>query len=191
VLDERDNRSDKSGGGFPRRMRYREQYDRMKRRQARLSEVRRDDVSDQSLLDDALAFFESCLHLRDWIENDEELPEAVRRAARPYVKQSDALALCHDIAIGAKHLTVDRPLAKDAKPQLDPKRIVEERAAMSLQDEDDDDNPYNYLPPLHPVSVISVRLMVKTDNSEPMDAVAFAIDCVREWDVFLKRFALT
>ncbi len=165
---------------------YREQYDRLKRRHARFAELRAE-RSEESLTDDALAFFESCLHLRDWIENDEELPHAVCRAARPYVKASSVLRLCHDLAIGAKHLTVDRPLAKDEKPRLRPKRTMEQRPADLAYDDDDD----IFLPPGTLVQTISVRLMLETDDGESVDALAFAAGCVNEWDIFLRRHRLT
>src|SRR5436309_11990489 len=100
----------------------------MKRRYARFSKLRAE-PSEESLTDDAQAFFECCLHLRDWIENDEELPQRVRDAARPYVKGNRVLSLCHDIAIAAKHLTVDRPLAKDENPRLRSERTMEQLPA--------------------------------------------------------------
>ena len=96
--------------------RYREQYERMERRFARFSNQCAPllaELSEESLMDDVQAFFECCLHLEDWIKNDEELPLAVRRAARPYVQASSVLRLCRDIAITAKHLTVETPLTKD------------------------------------------------------------------------------
>jgi hypothetical protein len=170
--------------------RYREQYERMKRRFARFSERGTDsltDLSAQSLTDDALAFFESCLHLRDWIANDDELPQAVRNDAYPYVKASRILCLCHDIAVGAKHLTVKRPLAKDEKPRLRPKRTMEQRPACLVYGDDDD----NFLLPGHLVQTISVRLMLETDADEAADALVFAAGCVKEWDLFFDKHGLS
>jgi len=166
---------------------YREQYDRMKRRHDRFSE-RSADRSAQSLMDDAQAFFECCLHLRDWIENDEELPQRVRDAARPYVKGNRVLSLCHDIAIAAKHLIVDRPLAKDENPRLRPEHTMEQLPAESVYGDDDDDN---FLPPGTLVQVISVRLMLDTDGGETVDALMFATECLEAWASFFELHGLT
>jgi hypothetical protein len=141
----------------------------------------------QSLMDDGLAFFQSCLHLRDWIENDEKLPQTVREAARPYVKASRVLSLCHDIAIGAKHLTVIRPLAPGENPRLNPIGTIEPRSAEIVYGEDDDDN---FLPPGTPVQVTSVRLVLETNSGET-GALLFASDCIKEWDAFFKLHGLT
>jgi hypothetical protein len=145
------------------------------------------ELSGQSLKDDGLAFFQSCLHLRDWIENDEELPEPVRKAARPYVKASRVLSLCHDIAIGAKHLTVDRPLAPGENPRLSPIRTIERRSTEMFYGDRDDDN---LLPPGTPVYFNSVRLVLETDSGE-VGALLFASDCIKEWDDFFKLHGLT
>ena len=166
--------------------RYREQYDRVRRRLARFSEVDAEVSTAVSLIDDALAFFESCLHLRDWIANDKELPPTIRRAVRCYVKTSSVLRVCHDIAIGAKHLTVERPLAKEENPHLRSIRTLEQRPADLVYEEED-----NFLPPGHLVHVVSVRLMLEMDTGEAEDAVAFATRCVKEWDSFFELHGLT
>ena len=169
---------------------YREQYERMKRMYRRFEEASfrlSPELSGQSLADDGLTFFQSCLHLRDWIKNDEELPQTVREAAFPCVGGSRVLSLCHDIAIGAKHLTVNRPLAPGENPRLSPIRTMEQRSAEMFCGDDNDDN---FLPPGTPVHVVAVRLMMETDGGEAVDALAFAGDCIREWDTFFELHGL-
>jgi hypothetical protein len=169
---------------------YREQYERMKRRYRRFQEITSElpaELSGQSLTDDGLAFFESCLHLRDWIKNDEELPQTVRRAAFPYVEESRVLSLCHDIAIGAKHLIVTRPLARGENPRLSPIRTIEQRPAETFYGDSDDDV---FLPPGTPVHVHGVRLVLETSGGE-IGALLFAGDCIKEWDGFFKLHGLT
>ena len=101
--------------------RYREQYDRMMRCRKRFKAIRPLSETDpdvrERMMDEALAFFESCLHLRDWVSNDETVPEAVRDDVVRFVKEDDALSLCRDIAIGSKHLSVSRPMT-DQSPQV-------------------------------------------------------------------------
>ena len=97
-----------------------------------------------------------------------------------------------DIAIGAKHLIVDRPLAQGENPRLNPVRTVEQRPAGALSGDDAYDL---LLPPGTPagttVHVTSVRLLVETDSGGKVDALAFAGDCIKEWDAFLTLHGLT
>jgi hypothetical protein len=96
--------------------------------------------------------------------------------------------LSHDIAIGAKHLIVDRPLAQGENPRLNPVRTVEQRPAGALSGDDVYDL---LLPPGTPVHVNSVRLLVETDSGGKVDALAFAGDCIKEWDAFFQLHGLT
>jgi uncharacterized protein (DUF2384 family) len=145
-----------------------------------------------SLTDAALDFFQSSQNLRNWIKNDKDLPEAVRDAAGKYVEaESEVLALCAAIANRAKHPRSrrrrrerERPLARDADARLRVVHRTEQVAAVLLQD-DNDDNTFNSLPPMTPVGRISVSLVLETDSGTVVDALAFATDCVKEWDFFL------
>jgi hypothetical protein len=170
---------------------YREQYERMKRLYDRFKEnsfrLPAEVSSGQSLKDDGLVFFLFCLHLRDWIVNDDELPQTVRDAAFPYVKASRVLSLCHDIAIGAKHLTVRSPLAPGENSRLNPIRTIEPRSAEMFYGDDDDDNS---LPPGTPVHVLGFRLELETDGGV-VGALLFASDCLKEWDDFFKLHRLS
>ena len=170
---------------------YQEQYERMKRAYARFNETsfgKPAELSGQSLKDDGLTFFQACLHLRDWIKNDEELPQAVRGAVFDYVKGSRVLSLCHDIAIGAKHLTVKNPLASGENPRLTPVRTIEKTISPELCYRDDDDD--NHLPPGTPIHTFSVWLLLETYSGEG-GALAFATECITEWDNFFKLHGLT
>jgi hypothetical protein len=143
-----------------------------------------EEFSDESLIDDALAFFESCLHLRDWIAHDETLPRHIGEAAFSHVKSSRALRLCHDVAIGSKHLNITRPLAKDENPRLHRELAVDE-LPYSLVSGDD------AIPDGYTVQFISVNVVLATDGAETVDALVFARECLAEWDAFFKLHGLT
>ena len=164
--------------------RYREQYDRMKRRYQRVTE-RAIDRSEQVFIDDLQAFFESCLHLRDWIAKDPELPEPVRTAATGYVRHNEALRLCRHIAVASKHLRVDR-YPHPQQPKLRPKHKVERLPADMVYTEEED-----FLPPGTVVEVYLPHALVETDDGEVRDALAFAGDCLAAWDEFFEEHGLT
>jgi len=98
------------------------------------------------------------------------------------------LSLCHDIAIAAKHLTVERPKTAE-NPRLLSERVMEQRPSIPV-DGDDDDNFDNFLPPGTLVHTTSVRIMLETDDGGSVDALRFAADCIMEWDRFFKLHGL-
>jgi hypothetical protein len=98
-------------GGTPT---WREQHDRMKRWRARLGE--RTGVEDRRV-DDFYAFFSTCFHLKDWLKQDNSLPESVRADVETHVNATFWLKLCADLANGSKHLELSRP-------RVDPKARV-------------------------------------------------------------------
>jgi hypothetical protein len=93
---------------------WREQYDRVKRWRARLGE--RTGVEDRRV-DDFYAFFSTCFHLKDWLKQDNSLPESVRADVETHVNATFWLKLCADLANGSKHLELSRP-------RVDPKARV-------------------------------------------------------------------
>jgi hypothetical protein len=169
-------------------MRYREQYDRMRRWYERFRAIAVFPSLDRSvaeMTDEVFAFFESCLHLREWIRYDNSLPESVRLAAREYVKTNRALALCRYIAVGSKHLTVERPVS-DEKATIKTRRATETRPYYPGDDDDDDGFA---LPPGTPIHTVVVRFHVETDAGQ-MDAFELATACVAAWDEFLAAHRL-
>jgi len=89
---------------------YREQYERARRWYARLEalDVGRDHtVESDNYVDEVYAFFMNCYHVKDWIRNDPDVPEAVRARVEQYVNSSRPLSLCADICNALKHLTLN------------------------------------------------------------------------------------
>ena len=91
------------------------QYHRMKRAHGRLAappDYASDDLDSlraafHEHVDNLIGFFQHAWHLKDWIRNDNEIPEALRRAAVQDAERSPALQLCADIANGSKHLMLN------------------------------------------------------------------------------------
>lgn len=153
----------------------------MRRRLARLADSA--DRSSQELKDDALAFFESCLHLKDWIKSDDTMPKRARRAAERYVWRDPNLSRCRHVAIASKHARVrDYPRPDD--PGLRPTRTTETRPAHAVYGDDDDEN---WLPPHMLIDVVVPGIALETDDGEVEDAVAFAVRCVQSWDRFIEK----
>ncbi len=69
--------------------------------------------------DDLWAFFMNCWHVKDWVKNDNLLPEALRNQVAAAAETRDTapmLAVCADVAKGIKHVTLTRrPHAGGAK----------------------------------------------------------------------------
>jgi len=85
--------------------RWREQYDRVMRWHARITEAT---VVDERHLDDLHAFLICCHHLKDWLSADPTLDGAVKRGAQELVRHDEWLRLSADLANGSKHLVLNR-----------------------------------------------------------------------------------
>ena len=143
--------------------RWREQYDRVMRWHARITEAT---VVDERHLDDFHAFFIRCLHLKDWLKADRTLADAVKRGAEELVNTDEWLRLCADVANGSKHLRIDRERL-DAYAHLDKTEWVIEDAERG---------------------VTSVSLaVVRADPIGEWLALTVANKCAAAWEAFLRE----
>jgi hypothetical protein len=71
-----------------------------------LRKVERADGGTTAQLDDLFSFFQNCWHLKDWIKNDDTLPQATRDAIVKDAQATDSLLFCADLANGSKHLVL-------------------------------------------------------------------------------------
>jgi len=86
---------------------YRYQLDRTRRFLERVEAlVPRSDVYYQ---DDVWAFFQSCWNLRDWIQNELRISDAVKKQVRDAVECARCLKICYDLANGTKHYALTSP----------------------------------------------------------------------------------
>ncbi|MDO8676501.1 MAG: hypothetical protein Q7K16_02525 [Candidatus Azambacteria bacterium] len=88
-----------------------EQYKRMERWHERL-EITCSRIPDGfgplEELDDVLAFFQNCYHLKDWVKNDDSsgIPGI---DVENFVNNSEFLKVCGDLCNGSKHLKITKP----------------------------------------------------------------------------------
>jgi hypothetical protein len=59
--------------------------------------------------DDLWSFFQSCWHLKDWVKNDPEVPDELRRSIEDIVQGYSNIIVCADLANRTKHLELSRP----------------------------------------------------------------------------------
>lgn len=103
---------------------WRDQYERMLRSRARLTEAAGpSSVSSDEARDRLYHFFQDAFHLRDWLRYSDDQSIATRAQAlwgsNNHIKATPALALCHDLCIGMKHFTVERPATGDKTTTVD------------------------------------------------------------------------
>jgi hypothetical protein len=79
---------------------YRHQLDRARRFLTRMEEAR----SEIEAHDMAWAFFQNCWHVNDWLSNDPFVSAAAKEIALKLAHASTALATCHALCDGTKHL---------------------------------------------------------------------------------------
>jgi hypothetical protein len=92
--------------------RWRDQWDRLNRWYSLVQQsstgYRNDRPNSDYYRDELFAFFETCLHMRDWLWNDPAVGLTQEDAGKLY-NSYDCLKLAHDIAIGSKHVVIHKP----------------------------------------------------------------------------------
>lgn len=147
-------------------MSYELQWDRTKRWLARIDgPPPRDHVT----YDDFFwAFFQNCWHLRDWIHNDLELAEDLRKSIMEVWKNDPSLLVCSDLANGAKHLALDRP--RDGSGAKHSHRVLEVMAGEP--------------------SKTRLIYYVARGNGERLEALSLAKACMRAWAKILRAYGV-
>ncbi|MEL7312388.1 MAG: hypothetical protein AAFN07_12800 [Pseudomonadota bacterium] len=92
---------------------YRDQLDRVERFFVR---VQQHNKSHTEYDDDLWSFFIHAWALKDWIKNDEDLPEGARNRIVTEVEDDFDLQVCADIANRTKHVVLNRHSRHDSKP---------------------------------------------------------------------------
>jgi hypothetical protein len=159
---------------------WREQYDRMLRWRARLSEpIRQDESRDDyniRVSDYLHAFFVTCYHVSDALEKD-PLAVSAHDQAKNYADTAPWLSKCHGIALGSKHVTIDRGPRKGTSPRIDAGTIKRSEALWGV--------PSPHGTRIVPDSYFDIEIDGQRHLAFP------AVDeCVREWDDFLRKMGL-
>lgn len=148
---------------------YLDQFARVKRWYGRLKKINdgvQHDRSTDHYQDEVYAFFINCYHLKDWISKDLNCPLIFKSKVdgKDFIKNSVPLSICHDLAIGAKHLEITRP-KNDDSTNID-KRLF----SLNLGGQDDPN--------------IAIRYRVISDGKS-YDAFELATNCLCEWESVL------
>jgi len=112
---------------------WREQYDRMLRWFERLHAA--GEINEQRR-DDFYAFFVTCFHLKDWLQNDPLVSKSAGKKAEKLVNDKRSLQACADIANGVKHLVrTNKNLVRfdpDARLSIEPQGEIAIAALKKL-----------------------------------------------------------
>jgi hypothetical protein len=143
---------------------WREQYDRMRRWYARLTEF----VSvDDHRVDDFYAFFVCCFHLKDWLKQDSAIDKRIGTDAEALVNSVLSLRLCADVTNGFKHLKRNKPPQIDAEARVEKTTLTFDTAGFS------------------PEAFLSQDFIIVPADGTAWIALKIAENAVAAWDSFL------
>jgi len=146
-----------------------EQWERVRRYYTRFQDVnsgRHHDMVSDFYVDDILAFFQNCHHLKDWIKNDKSAPASLRADVEDYVDKHICLRICADLCNGLKHLAPNRNLKSGAQPELKGRTFGLRVGALP--------------------NSISVKQSIE-HNGQVLDAFELAMECMSAWELFINR----
>ncbi len=135
---------------------YMDQLNRVRRM---LDRINRQDRSPEEYEDDIWSFFQNSWHLKDWVKNDRSVPRRVRRSIERLAAASPPLRICADLAIGTKHLKVN-------------KRRVGAR-------------PSHYNVAIVPGELSKVEYLIDTGSGTQQVGLDLALKCLLEWERIL------
>lgn len=128
-------------------------------------------------MDSFYSLFLALYHLKDWIKNDPSVPKTVGRAAEKLVESSSSIGLLADTANAIKHLRIgtrskDRiRISKDAEPSIEPILV----------------GPLGTYPM---GGFYGYSIVIETKTGDDVEALQFALNCISEWETFLKSHSL-
>jgi len=115
--------------------------------------------------DEVYAFFQNCHHLRDWLIND-SASGLVEADLEVFVKSSDNLKLCGDLANGSKHLQLKTTWTGD-KTTAFGRRMFRVHLGGTA------------------APIIGAQYTVES-GGRTYDAFEVATACIAEWEAYLK-----
>ncbi|MEV5896716.1 hypothetical protein [Nonomuraea fuscirosea] len=174
-----------------------DQYNRMLRSHVRLIEAAGpSSLGPDEARDRLYHFFQDAFHLRDWLRYSDNPNVKARATAlwgeNNHIKATPALALCHDICVGLKHFSVDRPATGDSATTIDQQNVqvalpvFETRVEFpgSLQHAHD-----QRLAEEQAVATAAHRWRI-TSNGAHCDALDLADEVIAAWDSWLRANSL-
>lgn len=154
-------------------MRYKEQFQRIKRWYKRFSELNEGRIHDRDsdyYKDDVYAFFLNCHNLKDWLIGDDSIKiKDKKKTIEEYVTANKALSVAADICNSLKHLVLKSSRTGDT-PTFVGNDIKLELGLSTL-------------PKTSMVFWVSL-------GTEKINAFDIATDCIKAWDDFFKRHGI-
>lgn len=144
---------------------YRNQFDRVRRL---LERTYRNVDDERAFTDDFLSFCMHCTHLQEWITCDKAVPSAAKHKVAQGVKAAKWLPVCRDIAIGCKHVVIDKP-----KSGSGARYAYLERTKRADQDR------------------FTLDIILDDGHGKPVSGLQLTLRCFNEWRAILKAAGLT
>ncbi len=150
---------------------WQEQFERVLRSLKKVEQSARQQTEH---LDNLFHFFQDCWHLKDWIKNDDTLPQSTRDALVRDAENSESLKFCADLANGTKHLKLTKRVRKGAVLWY-----VESIATVDAKTGET-------------ISKVPVGYLIASlqGSPTPSDAIGFARKTVQDWTDLLTKHGL-
>jgi len=149
------------------KLRYQEQFERVKRWYARFREINQGKPHTHPsdyYLDEVYAFFLNCYHLKDWIQNEDTI-KPPKGKVEHFINQNKCMRVCADICHGIKHLKLQRSRSGE-NPKFGAKKFYLDLGTS---------------PP-----TIKIKFSVVTTTGV-IDAFDLASECIQKWEEFIKK----
>lgn len=167
-----------------------DQYDRMLRSKVRLAEAAGpSSIGSDEARDRLYHFFQDAFHLRDWLLHDPTSAPVSGdlTGANNHIKATPALALCHDVCIGIKHLALSRPATGDSSTAITNQSVSVTPSTISVG-VSIGGTPSRPRTPTPPAT--ATHEWVITSDGRTCDAVDLADQVIAAWDDWLKVHGL-
>jgi hypothetical protein len=138
---------------------YLDQVERARRFLKRAEDI--EGFADAEFQDLMWAFFQNCWHIKDWVLNDERVPQATRSAIAVMALNSIPLKVCEQLCNGTKHLGPTRKKRRAKKGPIAKHGCVETTVDASGRTEMD--------------------CMIDTGAGKQVSGRLLAHQCIAEW----------
>lgn len=152
---------------------YTEQLKRARRyyvRFKRLNDGMEHRDATEAYMDDIVAFFQNCYHIKDWLKNDPGFTKHSSSEIEDYVSKTLSLAICADICNGSKHLDLNRGARSGDVPKIGQKVISLDVTTVISGKE---------IP-----TRIGIQLEIEHAGNK-LDAFQLATDALQAWESFI------
>ncbi len=155
---------------------YQKQYQRAKRYYERFKRINDGVVPDcktcqdtYNMEDDVRSFFVHCYHVRDWIKNDDDAPDCMKKRVRSFINRNKYMRICADLCNGVKHRERNRKPLSSSQPRISDPDVI-------LWVSDQESHPYK--------KAVSFKIRL---GDETYDAFEVATQAMKSWKMFIRE----